>query len=171
MWSTSTSRTCATRSTARSVERPYRPSAARAFGSAAMTPVLAPMQLSVRARTTAAFAAVMLMLFAGVAALAYTRMSAALLDELDTALRFRAVTALQQPPLARVLHPDWRLQEPGEAFEQLVLTDGTVASATAGFATPVLTAAEVAHIRSPTFLTRAVAGVEGHARLLAVPTR
>ena len=128
------------------------------------------MRLSVRARTTAAFAAVMLALLAALSGLAYTQMSAALLDEIDAALRFRAVTALQTLPTAPTLRPDPRLQEPTEAFEQVLTVDGTVESATTRFPTPVLRPAEVSAIHAPTLLQRTVSGVAGTARLLAVPT-
>ena len=128
------------------------------------------MRVSIRARTTAAFAAVMLTLLAGVTALVYTQMSAALLDEIDTGLRFRAVAAVHQLPAARQLRPDRRLQEPTEAFEQVLAADGRVLSATTGFDTPVLTRAEITALARPTFRQRKVRGVTGPARLLAVPT-
>jgi two-component system OmpR family sensor kinase len=127
------------------------------------------MRVSVKARTTAAFAAVMLVLLGAIAALAYTQMSAALLDEIDTGLRFRAVTAVQSLPAAPLMRPDHGLQEPTEAFEQVLATDGTLLSTTAGFTAPALRPTEVAAIHTPKVLQRAVPAVEGPTRLLAVP--
>jgi two-component system OmpR family sensor kinase len=129
------------------------------------------MKISIRARTTTAFAATMLVLLAALAALAYVRMSSALLDEIDTGLRFRAVAALSALPTDSQLRPDPRLQEPKEAFEQVLSTDGRMLASTTGFARALLEPPEVARITSPAYFERAVPGVPGTARLLAVPAR
>ncbi len=134
-----------------------------------MTSRVEPVRAPVRARVAAAFGAVMLVLLSAVSVLAYRAMGIALEDEIDSALRFRAVSVLQTLPSPQVLTPDRRLQEPTEAFVQVLSRDGTVRSATRGFASPLLDRSELARIDTPVFLSRAVPGVAGSARLLAVP--
>jgi signal transduction histidine kinase len=108
----------------------------------------------------------MLILLTAVALLAYGAMSDALLDELDTGLRFRAVAALRD--LDVIPAPDPRLQEPTESFEQVLAPDGTVTRATPGFTVRLLTPAEAASVRGPTLTWRSVPHVTGPARVLAV---
>ena len=52
-----------------------------------------PARVPIRVRITAAFAAVMTILLVGMGILAYRWMSSALLDEVDSGLRFRAAAA------------------------------------------------------------------------------
>jgi two-component system, OmpR family, sensor kinase len=127
------------------------------------------VRLPIRARVTAAFAAVSTVLLAAVALIAYLAMGSALQDEIDSGLRFRAVSARQLPPGRPLDRPDPRLQEPSEAFEQVLTRAGHVRRATPGFSTPLLAPAELRAIRRPTFLTRAVPRVADGARLLAMP--
>lgn len=127
------------------------------------------MRLPIRARITAAFAAVMLLLLTAIGALAYPSMSHALLDEIDTGLRFRAVSALRSAPVDPHERPDPQLQEPYEAFEQVLSADGRVKRSTPGFAEPLLSRAELSRIGKPTFFERSLPKVVGPARLLAVP--
>lgn len=127
------------------------------------------MRLPIRARVTAAFAAVSTVLLAAVALVAYLAMGSALQDEIDSGLRFRAVSALQLPPGRALDRPDPRLQEPSEAFEQVLTRAGRVRRATPGFSTPLLAPADLRAIRRPTFLTRDVPRVADGARLLAMP--
>jgi two-component system, OmpR family, sensor kinase len=133
-----------------------------------MTPLA---EVPIRLRITAAFATVMLVLLAGVAVLAYVRMRAALLDELDTGLRFRASSMLSVPQSDFVERrsPGLDVQR-DESFDQLLSRDGTVLRQTPGLPPgPLLTARQLAGLHGPHFYQRSVHGVEDDARLLAVP--
>jgi signal transduction histidine kinase len=127
------------------------------------------MRVPIRARITAAFAVVMLVLVGAIAAIAYLAMGNALQDEIDTGLRFRAVSVLQALPSDPEMVPDARLQEPTEAFVQVLTAAGRIVSATRGFTAPVLSPSDAAVLHRSTFLQREVAGVAGTARILAVP--
>lgn len=127
-------------------------------------------RLPIRARITAAFAVVMAVLLFGLGLALYLAMSAALLDEIDTGLRFRAAALAPVPPRAVVEAPNPALEEPLESFDQLLRPDGTVLRSTPGLPqTSLLPAATVQGLRGPTFFQQHVAGVEAEARLLAVP--
>jgi len=116
----------------------------------------------------------MTLLLVGLAAVAYVWMGAALLDEIDSGLRFRAsATASSLPtgtPAAEVVGSDRRLQEATEAFGQLVTPSGRVLRASAGFNAPLLRPDELGRLRRPTFFQRHVPHLAGPARLLAVPS-
>lgn len=127
------------------------------------------MRLPIRARITAAFAVVMLGLLVAIGVLAYVSMSTALLDEIDSGLRFRAASVAQGGPVSGVALPDPRLEEPTEAFEQILTRAGRIERTSQGFGTPLLDAKELARIHAPTFFERPVRNVVGDARLLAVP--
>ncbi len=132
--------------------------------------MMRPAQLPVRARVTAAFAAVMTVLLVGIGALIFQSMASALLDEIDAGLRFRAEATLATAHAGSVEVPDQaHLQEPGEAFAQLLSRSGGIISASGGFTSPLLARDELARIRRPTFVQRPVRNVVGTARLLAVP--
>jgi signal transduction histidine kinase len=140
-----------------------------------------PARLPIRVRVTAAFAAVLTLLLVGLGFLAYRWMDAALLDEIDSGLRFRAAatTPIGTPAsgaseagrstIAQAL-PDPRLQEAHEAFGQLLTPNGRVLRASAGLTAPLLSAAQIAAISRPTFFQRHVPNLAGPARLLAVPS-
>jgi two-component system OmpR family sensor kinase len=127
------------------------------------------LRLPIRVRITAAFAAVMLVLLAVIATLAYRRMGAALLDEIDSGLRFKASAVADTSRAKPIEVPDRRLQEPREAFEQFLSPDGRVLRATRGFTQPLLGPTELAGLTGPTFLDRNVPGVAARTRLLALP--
>jgi signal transduction histidine kinase len=127
-------------------------------------------RLPIRARITAAFAVVMVALLFGIALTLYLAIGAALADEIDTGLRFRAdaLAPLDQRTVVETRIP--ALEEPREAFDQLLAADGTVLRTTAGLPTaPLLSPADLAGLDRPRFYTRHVAGVEDDARLLALP--
>jgi signal transduction histidine kinase len=132
--------------------------------------MMRPAQLPVRARVTAAFAAVMTVLLVGIGALIYQSMASALLDEIDAGLRFRAESTLATAHAGSVDMPTQaRLQEPGEAFAQLLTRGGRITSASSGFTAALIARDELAHISRPTFAQRHVKNVVGTARLLALP--
>jgi hypothetical protein len=81
-------------------------------------------RLPTRASTTAAFAVVMALLLLAISVSVYWAMGAALLDELDSGLRFRAATIAPTPQRAAVETPNSKLEERGEAFDQLLTADG-----------------------------------------------
>ncbi len=128
-------------------------------------------RLPIRVRVTVAFAVVMLILLAGIGLLAYQRMGAALLDEIDSGLRFKASAIAATESSGAVDVPNTRLQEPREAFEQFLSRGGRVLRATEGFDVALVNASDLARVSVPTFLERDVAGVVGPARLLVVPLR
>jgi two-component system OmpR family sensor kinase len=127
-----------------------------------------PARLPIRARITAAFAAVSALLLVGIGVLAYESMGAALLDEIDAGLRFRAEATVSSAQAGTVDTPNPQLQEPGEAFAQLSNRRGRVLRASAGFSAPLLRPAELGAVRRPTFFQRRVPNVVGPARLLAI---
>ena len=127
-------------------------------------------RLPVRARITAAFAAVMAVLLTGIGLAVYRSTAAALLDELDSGLRFRAEVI--STPLAggAVERIDPALQERGESFDQLVTAGGRVLRSSPGLpTTSILRPRELADVHGPRFVQRHVPGVADTARLLALP--
>jgi len=127
-------------------------------------------RLPVRARITAAFAAVMTVLLTGIGFAVYRSTAGALLDELDSGLRFRAAVILTPSPGGAVERVDPALQERAEAFDQLVTRTGRVLRSSPGLPrTSILRAGELARLDALRFFERHVRGVADTARLLAVP--
>ena len=126
-------------------------------------------RLPLRARLTAAFTAVMSLLLAGISLSIYWSISSALLDEIDSGLRFRAAATASTSPGASIETPNPDLQERGEAFDQLVTSKGHVLRSSPGLPrTPVLRSKTLLGVRGPTFFERRVPGVVVPARLLVV---
>ena len=113
------------------------------------------MQLPIRVRITAAFAVVMATLLAGFSLVIYWSISTALLDELDSGLRFRAA-AIATPSAGGAMEiPAPALEEQGEAFDQLVRADGSVLRSSPGIpTTTLLTPAELSRVTGPTFFVQ-----------------
>jgi signal transduction histidine kinase len=129
-------------------------------------------RLPIRTRVTVAFTAAMTLLLLGIGLLVYWSMSGALLDELDSGLRFRAAAIASPSPHASVEKPSPRLEEQAEAFDQLLTIDGRILRSSAGLPRgPLLSPRELAAVHAPVFFVRHIAGVEDSARLLAVPIR
>jgi two-component system OmpR family sensor kinase len=127
-------------------------------------------RLPIRARTTAAFAVVMALLLLAISVLVYWSMSGALLDELDSGLRFRAAAIASQAPYAAAEPPNSNLEERGEAFDQLLTASGHVLRTRGGLGpAPLLDRQTLGGLRGPTFFERRLAGVQDTARLLALP--
>jgi signal transduction histidine kinase len=115
---------------------------------------------------------VLAVLLAGVGTVVYLAMGAALLDEIDTGLRFRAAAALSEPVVGTGTGPARRLdEEPGESVEQLVAVDGRVLRGSAGWPRPLLPPEALSALTGPRFFVRHLAGTPGETRLLATPTR
>jgi len=131
---------------------------------------MAMRRLRIEARLTIAFAAGMVVLFSALAVGLYSRMSAALLDEIDSGLRYRAeafeADATRGPSLAE---PTGGLIEGNEAFAQLVTVDGRVLASSPGLRTFVLTREQLAQATRARFFKRRLPGTRGEARLLALP--
>jgi two-component system OmpR family sensor kinase len=127
-------------------------------------------RLPIRARLSLGFAVAMVVLFAGVAFGLYTSMANALLDEVDTGLRFRAATVVADVPVQErsSARPPSELVESNESFLQIVEPNGSVVRSTVSNAS-LLRVSELHALDEPTFFTRRVAGVENVGRLLAVP--
>jgi two-component system OmpR family sensor kinase len=129
--------------------------------------MMASVPLPIRLRVTAAFALVMSLLLAALSLALYWSISSALLDELDTGLRFRAAALGSISSVVETAHPS--LEEPGEAFDQLITADHTVVRSSPGIpAAPLVTPHELSQVRGPTFFQRRVPGVVGTARLLVL---
>jgi signal transduction histidine kinase len=127
-------------------------------------------RLPIRTRVTAAFTAAMTLLLVGIGLSVYWSMSGALLDELDSGLRFRAAAIASSSPHAAVETPNPGLEERAEAFDQLLTGGGRILRSSAGLpSAPLLSPRELATLHAPAFLVRQVAGVQDWARLLAVP--
>ena len=119
-----------------------------------------------RLRLTLTFAAVMIVLFGGLALLLYPRVAASLDDGIDNALHTRAadVTALTRGVKGPRLPP---LPESGGAFAQIVTPQGGVLDATPGHLKPLLSGAEVRRaLRAPLLIDR-----REDSRVLAQPSR
>jgi two-component system, OmpR family, sensor kinase len=82
-------------------------------------------------------------------------------------IRAVATVSTSQPGSAEVPNPE--LEEPGEAFAQLLSRGGRILDASEGFRTPLLRPDELSLGQGPTFFQRRVVNVVGTARLLAVP--
>jgi two-component system, OmpR family, sensor kinase len=133
--------------------------------------MIGPADLSIRLRVTAAFAAVMTVLLAGISVALYVAMGSALLDEIDTGLRFRAANLVTLPsrdlPERRVPRVD---EEPDESFDELVTRSGAVLRVTPGLpGSTWIASAQLHELRAPLFVTRQLNNVADEARLMAIP--
>lgn len=127
-------------------------------------------RLPIRARITAAFAGVMALFLAGICVSVYFSMSRALLDEIDSGLRFRAAATDPASPHASVEAPNPRLVQHTEAFDQLLTRGGRVLRSSPGLPRrPLLGVDELAEVDRPIYFERHVSGVQDTARLLALP--
>ena len=127
-------------------------------------------RLPIRTRITAAFTAAMTLLLLGIGLLVYRSMSGALLDELDSGLRYRAAAIASPSPHASIERVNPRLEERTEAFDQLLTTGGRILRSTPGLPRAALLGSrELAAVHRPVFLVRPVAGVQDTARLLVMP--
>ncbi len=123
---------------------------------------------------TLTFAAVICVLFLTIGVGLYISMASALLDELDTGLRFRAATVQTevQAHLNAAGRPSTGLVEPGEELAQVVATNGTVLQASPpSQSTPVLPAEVIGTVHAPATLQRRLHGIADTTRLLVVPGR
>src|ERR1700742_5109253 len=113
---------------------------------------------------TLAFGAVTLVLFLAIGVGLYVSVASALLDEIDTGLRFRAATIQAQAPirLEDTVALDPKLAEPGEALAQIVAADGAVLQASPPQLTvPVLPAEVSRSLDGQTTFERPVPGIGG----------
>ena len=123
-------------------------------------------RLPIRARLTAAFALALVLVLVAAGLFVYLRLSADLDESVDAGLTSRAA-AVAASRLASAGAPG----EPEEGFAQLLDADGTVLDATAGERAATLTAAELerALAGGTVRVERELPGIEGTARVLAVP--
>jgi two-component system OmpR family sensor kinase len=124
----------------------------------------------IRARLTLAVAGAMTVLLGAVGTAVFWSTGTALLDELDSGLRFRAadIAALSASAPVEGINP--LLEERTEAFDQLIAADGTVLRSSPGLArTSLLGERDRRELSGPRFYDRRVAGVQDAARLLAMP--
>jgi len=130
-------------------------------------------RVPIRARLTAAFALAMVLVLAGAGLFVYLRLEADLSEAVDEGLRARAdaVAALAQQSTSAPDSADaGGLEDAEEGFAQVLSADGRVVDATGGATEPALTAGELERAAGEPFLfEREVTGVEGTARVLALP--
>jgi two-component system OmpR family sensor kinase len=125
-------------------------------------------RLGIRVRLTLAFAAVMVVLFGGLALLLHERFSASLDDGIDRALHTRAadLTTLVKRGGGDPLDRYPALPESGGAFAQILSPTGRILDSTPGHgARPLLSSAEIRRALGQQVLIRRRAG----ARVLARP--
>ena len=124
--------------------------------------------MPIRLRVTLAFAAAMAVLFAALAMLLYTSMNRSLLIEVDRGLRSLAQT-ISGDLAGTELTPTRPLIESDETFAQILAPDGRIITASPGFPVPALSAAELIRVTGTRFFERQIRGIDGEARILAVP--
>jgi heavy metal sensor kinase len=130
------------------------------------------MALPIRARLALLSGTLVAALLVGMGAFLYLRLRADLLATVDAGLRSRAQILLERWA-GGPLPEDGGLAEPGDAFAQLLASDGRVVESSPGLAPgPLLSASTVADLDDPRFLDVDVRTVEESVavRLLAVPT-
>jgi len=125
-------------------------------------------RLPIRLRLTLAFGAAMAVLFAVLAMLLYTSMNRSLLIEVDRGLRSLAQT-ISSDLQGLDLTPTRPLIESDETFAQILAPDGRIVTASPGFVTPALDPPALARATRTTFAVKEVDGIDGDARILAVP--
>jgi len=125
-------------------------------------------RLPIRVRLTAAFALALVLVLVAAALFVYVRLRSDLDETVDAGLASRAA-ALAASGLASA----GATADPEEGFAQLLDERGAVLDATAGAPAPGLTDAELARVAAggDVRVERRVAGIEGTARVLAVPAR
>jgi heavy metal sensor kinase len=128
------------------------------------------MRLPIRVRLTLAFAAVMAVLLAGAGAFLYARLGAELLHTTDSALRAQAAAVAAGIGQQGVAFGD-QASTGVATFAQLVDGSGRIVESSARVAgVQVVSTAQLASAKGPTFLERAIPGVAGVARVLVVPS-
>ena len=118
------------------------------------------IRLPIRVRLTAAFALATVLVLAGAGLFSYLRLRDGLDDAVDAGLRERAAALTGGARLA----PE---PEPEERFAQRLGPEGELLARSGGTPAPVLGRGELE--RLPLRLDRRVPGIEGRARVLAVP--
>ncbi|MDX6596015.1 MAG: hypothetical protein QOI72_1397, partial [Solirubrobacterales bacterium] len=131
------------------------------------------MRLPIRLRLALAFAVGMAVVLACLGAFLYVRLGAQLLASIDLGLRSRA--QIVQAGVADGSFTDQPngLSDPDEAFAQVLDPSGAILESSPEVAdAPLVGPADLRsdpHLRQPTFVNRAVPGLEDPARLLVVP--
>jgi len=128
-------------------------------------------RVPIRARLTAAFALAMVLVLAGAGLFVYLRLDANLSEAVDEGLRARAdaVAALAQQSAPGSADAG-ALEDAEEGFAQVLSADGRVIDATGGADAPALASGELERaVGEPFLFEREVAGIEGTARVLALP--
>ena len=130
-------------------------------------------RLSIRARLTGAFALAMVAMLAAAGLFVYLELRADLDEAVEESLAGRAdaVAAHAAEPGGVPPEEEGRaVDDPEEAFAQLVRPDGAVVDVSGGATQPALSPVEVRDASGgPVTVERPVAGIEGTARVLARP--
>jgi signal transduction histidine kinase len=128
-------------------------------------------RVPVRWRLAVAFATALLLVLGVTAVVVHVRLRAELTDGVDTTLRSRLQTVSALSDGSGPVLPPRLVGEAEEGFAQLLDRDGELTASAGGAGAVVLTDAEVRQARSGRVrIERAVAGIEGRARVLAGPT-
>ncbi|MGH2968972.1 MAG: hypothetical protein ACRDK0_07895, partial [Solirubrobacteraceae bacterium] len=123
-------------------------------------------RLPIRVRLTAAFALAMVVVLGAAGQFVYVRLKDDLNESVSAGLATRAAAVAGSGQASAGAAGD---QE--EGFAQLLTADGRLLDAAGGAGNPALTRAELARVAAggEVHAERVVAGIEGTARVLAVP--
>jgi two-component system OmpR family sensor kinase len=127
------------------------------------------MRLPIRLRLTLAFAVGMAVVLACLGTFLYVRLGTELLASIDLGLRSRAQIVEAGIPEGSFTEQPNGLSDPDEAFAQVLDRSGAILESSPEVAHAPLVGPADLHFRGPTFVNRAVAGLEDPARLLIVP--
>jgi signal transduction histidine kinase len=127
------------------------------------------MRLPIRLRLALAFAVGMAVLLACLGAFLYVRLGTELLASIDLGLRGRAQIVEAGIPEGGFTDQPPGLSDPDEAFAQVLSPSGAILESSPEIADGPLVGPADLRFRGPTFVNRAVRGLEDPARLLIVP--
>jgi two-component system OmpR family sensor kinase len=127
------------------------------------------MRLPIRLRLALAFAVGMAVVLACLGTFLYVRLGTELLASIDLGLRGRAQIVEAGIPDGSFTDQPSGLSDPDEAFAQVLDPSGAILESSPEVADAPLVGPADLHFRGPTFVNRAVRGLEDPARLLVVP--
>jgi signal transduction histidine kinase len=127
------------------------------------------MRLPIRLRLALAFAVGMAVVLACLGTFLYVRLGTELLASIDLGLRSRAQIVEAGVADGSFTDQPNGLSDPDEAFAQVLNTSGAILESSPEVADAPLVGSEDLHFKGPTFVNRAVPGLEDPARLLVVP--
>jgi signal transduction histidine kinase len=127
------------------------------------------VRLPIRLRLALAFAVGMAVVLACLGAFLYVRLGTDLLASIDLGLRSRAQIVEAGVGGGSFADQSTGLSDPDEAFAQVLGPSGAILESSPEVVDAPLVGPEDLHVTGPTFVNRAVPGLEDPARLLVVP--